>query len=465
MAIVIDDFAGRRVHMIGVGGSSMSGLAGLLRQRGYEVTGSDNYDSYLVPAVRSAGIPVTIGHRAENVHGADLVVFSAAIAPENPERQEAQRLGIAQMERSVLLGQLMRGYREAVCVAGTHGKTSTTAMLARALVECGLDPSVHLGGSFDFIGGSTRVGGHGVFVAEACEFHASFLEMQPTVAVVLNVEEDHLDYYRDIDHIAQTFARFVSLVPPHGVCAVNGDDPRARALLEGLPCRRITFGVGERNDWRAVGLTYDEQGRASFDAAFRGEVRAHVALRVPGAFNVLNALAALAAADAVGADAACAAESLGRFENVHRRFEHTGTVDGVALYHDYGHNPAEMRGALSVATLQPHKTLWAVMQPHTYSRVKRLFADYIHCCDAADEILITDIYAARESDPGDIHSGMLVDAIAKTGQRVHWTPTFDDTEAYLRAHWQPGDLVLTMGCGNINVLNDQIARHGDGWKA
>lgn len=211
----------------------------------------------------------------------------------------------------MLLGQLMRGYREAVCVAGTHGKTSTTAMLARALVECGLDPSVHLGGSFDFIGGSTRVGGHGVFVAEACEFHASFLEMQPTVAVVLNVEEDHLDYYRDIDHIAQTFARFVSLVPPHGVCAVNGDDPRAPGAAGGpaLPQNHLRRGRAQRLAGRRRRMT--RQGRASFDAAFRGEVRAHVALRVPGAFNVLNALAALAAADAVGADAACAGRKPG----------------------------------------------------------------------------------------------------------------------------------------------------------
>lgn len=461
MSLHIDAFQGRRVHMVGIGGSSMSGLAGLLHQRGYRVSGSDNYDSYLVEAVRALGIPVALGHRAENVSGADLLIFSAAISPENPERQEAARLLIPEMERATLLGQLMQGYRQAVGVSGTHGKTTTTAMLSQALVEAGMDPSVHIGGNFDYIDGSTRVGGHGVFVAEACEFHASFLEMRPTVAVVLNIDEDHLDFYRDIDHIAQTFARFVSLVPKDGFCVGNGDDARVRDLMAKAACRTLSFGLLKENDVRPENLSYDPLGCGRFDLCVQGETLARVALRVGGTFNVTNALAALAAAHALGADMEKAVRALSSFSGVHRRFEHTGTVDGVKLYHDYGHNPAEMRGALSVARLQPHRRLWAVMQPHTYSRVKRLFKEYIHCCGDADEILVTDIYAAREKDPGDIHSRMLVDEMVRAGQKAHLTPTFDDTEAYLRAHWQPGDLVLTMGCGNINELNQQIEEHGD----
>ncbi len=460
----IDDYTGKRVHMIGIGGSSMSGLAGLLARRGCLVTGSDNYASYLLEAVRASGVPVTVGHRAENVRGADLIVFSAAIAPDNAERAEAKRLGIPEIERSTLLGQLMRGHRQAVGVSGTHGKTTCSAMLAQALVEAGLDPSVHIGGSFDFIGGGTRAGAPDVFVAEACEFHNSFLEMRPTVAVVLNVEADHLDFFGDIAHIIEAFRRFIRLVPPDGVAIVHGDDARARAAAEGAVCRVETFGVGAENDWRPVGLQYNETGCASFSAVFQGKPVADVSLKVAGDFNAMNALAALAAAHAAGADTRKAAAALGAFRGVHRRFEHTGDVDGVLLYHDYGHNPTEMRGALSVAKKQPHNRLWAVMQPHTYSRVKTLFADYIHCCDDADEILVTDIYAAREADPGDIHSTMIVDAIAKTGKSVHYTPTFDDAEAYLRAHWQPGDLVLTMGCGNVNELNDQIQKNGSGRK-
>ena len=461
MNLSIRDFQGKRVHMIGIGGSSMSGLAGLLKQRGYLVSGSDNYDSYHVRAVREGGIDVKIGHRPENVHGADLVIFSAAISPENPERQEAARLGIPQMERSMLLGQLMQGYDQAVGVSGTHGKTTTTAMLSKILVDCGMDPSIHIGGDYDYIGGSTRLGSKEVFVAEACEFHSSFLEMHPTVAIVLNIQEDHLDYYKDLDDIANAFRTFVGLVPPQGVFIGNGDDENVRRIMAQAACRGESFGFGESCDWRPEDLTLDGEGLPSFTLSFRGQPVCGVKLRVAGRFNIMNAMAALAAAHALGADMQKAAQALSTFENVHRRFELTSVTDGVKVYHDYGHNPVEMAGALSVAKLQRPKRLWAVMQPHTYSRVKRLFKDYIHCCDDADEILITDICAAREVDPGDINSRMLVDAIAATGQHVHLTPTFDDTEQYLRAHWQPGDLVLTMGCGNINVLNEQIRQHGD----
>ena len=461
MSLHIDTFAGKRVHMIGVGGSSMSGLCSLLHQRGYHLSGSDNYASYLTEQVQSLGVSLTLSHQPENVHGADLVIYSAAISPENPERLEATRLNIPQMERSTLLGQLMEGYQNAVGVSGTHGKTTTTAMLSQALIVAGLDPAVHIGGNFDFIGGSTRTGAKDVFVAEACEFHGSFLEMRPTVAVVLNIEEDHLDYYRDLAHIREAFGRFVSLLPPTGIFLGNGDDANVRMLMEAATCRSVTFGLRADNDWQPLNLAYNEYGCGIFDAALHGKILAHVALRVGGEFNVLNALSSLAAAHALDADMEKAARALSDFRGVHRRFEHTGTVSGVKLYHDYGHNPTEMRGALSVAKKQPHRRLFAVMQPHTYSRVKRLFSEYIHCCDAADEVLVTAIYAARESDPGDINSQMLVEEMQRAGVNVRLTSTFDDVEKYLREHWQPGDLVLTMGCGNINELNTQIEKHGD----
>jgi len=230
--------------------------------------------------------------------------------------------------------------------------------------------------------------------------------------------------------------------------------------MRNAACNTLPYGLNRRNRLRPENLRYDEFGRASFDAVLDGATLTQIKLQVAGDYNMMNALSAIGSAVVLGADIEKAAVSLGVFSGVDRRFEHTGTVAGVRLYHDYGHNPVEMRGALSAAKKQPHTRLWAVMQPHTYSRVKRLFADYIHCCEDADEILITDIYAAREKDPGDIDSQMLVDAIAKTGRRVHLTRTFDDAEAYLRAHWQPGDLVLTMGCGNINELNDQIQKRG-----
>ncbi|MGN0775508.1 MAG: UDP-N-acetylmuramate--L-alanine ligase [Candidatus Ventricola sp.] len=457
----IRNYKGKRAHMIGIGGSSMSGLAGMLEKAGVIVTGSDSAASYTTKMLEDQGITVHIGHHAENVHGADLIIYSAAISAENPERAEAARLGIPQMERATLLGQLMEGYAHAINVCGTHGKTTTTSMIAEALLDAGLDPTVHIGGQLDYIGGSTRVGSHETFVVEACEFNASFLQFHPTVAVVTNIEEDHLDFYKDLDDICHAFDRFFALLPENGVCIGNGDDPRVLAALARVKTKAVTYGMGAHNQWQPANLTYSETGCAGFDFAFEGKPLAHVQLQVPGEFNVMHALATMAACVEVGAQPEVVARSLSRFAAPHRRFEYTGTVCGVRLYTDYGHNPAEMRSALQNASHQPHNRLFAVMQPHTYSRVKTLFADYIHCCDLADELLITDIFAAREKDPGDIHATMLVDAIAATGQNVHYTPTFDDAEAYLRAHWQPGDLVITMSCGNIHLLNAQIQAHGD----
>ena len=461
----IKDYTGKRAHMIGIGGSSMSGLAGMLKGFGVTITGSDSVRSYMTEKLQNDGIDVSIGHKAENVHGADLVIYSAAISTENPERAEAARLGIPQMERATLLGQLMEGYTHAINVCGTHGKTTTTSMIAEVLLDAGIDPTVHLGGQLDYIGGSTRVGSRDAFVVEACEFNASFLQFHPTIAVVTNIEEDHLDFYKDIDDICRAFGKFFDLLPEEGLCIGNGDDEHVMQLMKALPCRTQTYGFSAHCDWQPMHITFTETGCADFDFGFRGQSIAHVTLRVPGEYNVMHALSTMAAAVAVGAKPHDVAESLSRFTAPHRRFEHTGTVCGVNLYTDYGHNPAEMNSALQNAAHQPHKRLFAVMQPHTYSRVKTLFKDYIHCCDVADEILVTDIFAAREKDPGDIHATMLVDAIAATGHKVAYTPTFDDAERYLRANWQPGDLVITMSCGDIHLLNAQIQKHGDDYTA
>lgn len=455
----IRDYQGKRIHMIGIGGSSMSGLAEMLMDQGYRVTGSDRVDGYLLNDVRGKGAEVFVGHRAENVHGADLVVYTAAIAPDNPERVEAERLGIPSMERAYLLGQLMEGYPQAVGVCGAHGKTTTTAMLSQILVECGLDPSVHIGGKLDAIGGSTRIGKSGTFLAEACEFRRSFLQLHPTMAVVLNIDADHLDCYKDIDEIEATFGQFLKLLPQDGLAIGKGSDERIMRQFAELSCRTETFGMGPENDWHPMNLAEDDRGYASYDLYYQEEPIAHVTMDVPGDFNVENGLAALAAAHALGADMKKAAESLSHFHGAHRRFELTDVVDGVEVFHDYGHNPAEMRNALSVARKRCKGRLFAVMQPHTFSRVKSLFDEYLTCTEAADFTLVTDICAAREKDPGDIHSGMLVEGMRAHGIDAVWTPSFDDTEAYLRAHWQPGDLVLTMGCGDINLLNAQIHRH------
>ena len=455
------DYKNKRVHMIGIGGSSMSGLADMLLAEGYTLTGSDNTRSHAVERLESKGVPVHIGHRPENVRDADLIIFSAAILPDNPERVAARRMGIPEMERSVLLGQLMRGHRVSICVSGAHGKTTTSAMIAQTLLDCGMDPTVSIGGRLDAIGGGSRVGSKSFFVAEACEYHSSFLEMHPTLAVVMNIDRDHLDYYGDIEHIEQAFADFLFLVPDNGMALGWGDDARVMRLFSALKCETRTFGTSEGCDYRSVGTVIGPTGCESFDVAFRGTVLGHISLQVVGESNRLDALAAFAACHMSGADPESVCASLSGFKGAHRRFEHTGDIDGVKMYHDYGHNPAEMRSAVSAAVLQRPRAVWAVMQPHTYSRVITLFDDYLDCTAEADHTLVTDIFAAREKDPGTIHSAMLVEGMRRKGIDAVLTPTFEDTEAYLRAHWQPGDLVITMGCGNINLLNEIMQKHGD----
>ncbi len=461
MAANIFDYKGKRAHFIGIGGSSMSGLAGYLKQLGYEVSGSDRTKSHKTDHLEEKGIKIHIGHAAQNVHGADIVIYSAAIAPDNPERAEAARLHIPQIERCDLIGDLMAGHRFAVGVSGTHGKTTTTSMLAQAFLSAGADPTIHIGGELDFIGGSTRAGDGRDFIVEACEYRESFLQFKPTVAIVLNIDEDHLDYYRDIDHIEEAFAKYVAIVPEDGWCVAWGDDPRARRVCLNAKCNAMTYGLGPDNMLRPENLTYDEQGFAAFTAVLNGERLGDFHIGVASECNMLDALAVICVCHIRGLDMAKVAQALHSFVGAHRRFELTSVTDGVRCYTDYGHNPAEIKNALKIASMQPHKTLWSVWQPHTYSRTKTLFDQFVQTFDVADRLLITDIMGAREADPGDINSGMLLGPIRARGVDAQWTPTFDDTEAYLRAHWQPGDIMISHGCGDIDLLNEQIALHGD----
>ncbi len=455
----IRDYLNKRVHMIGIGGSSMSGLARMLFEKGYAVTGSDHLETYTTKALRALGIPVAIGHEEKNVRDAELIIYTVAIAQDNAERAEASRLNIPQLERAVLLGQLMDGYETAVGVCGTHGKTTTTSMIAQILMETQSDPTIHIGGSFDAIGGNVRTGSGGIFLTEACEFNLSFLQLKPRVAVITNIDEDHLDFFRDLNDIQSAFGSFLSLVPQDGFAVGNGDDERVVGLFQTLACKTVTFGMNASSDVYPAQLSYNQYGCGDFDAMYRGEMMGRVSLQVAGAFNVQNALAAAAFAASMGLDMQTACAALSGFKGARRRFELTGVIGGVRLYHDYGHNPVEMKNALSIAKLQPHNRLWAVMQPHTYSRVKKMLPQYFTCTQAADITLVTDIYAAREKDPGDIRAEQIVIGMLENGLTAIHTPTFGDTEAYLRAHWQPGDLVLTLGCGNINQLNEQINEH------
>lgn len=450
---------GETIHFVGIGGSSMRGLARLVKGQGYAVTGSDQTRSHATEKLQALGIPVTIGHFASSVHGAGFVVYTAAISQDNAELVECRRLGIPAIERAELLGQLSEVFERSIAVCGTHGKTTATSMLTQVLVNTGVDPTIHIGGELDLIGGSVRSGKSDLFLTEACEFQESFMTLTPSLALVLNIDADHLDYYKDIFHIENTFAKFLGKIRPGGTAVLCADNERALSMKGRVSCNVLTYGLDNQADYTAENIACDAQLHYSFTPVFRGERLAPVTMQVPGKLNALNALGVLAVARTLGLASEEIAEALHGFAGAHRRFEKTGEVDGVVLYHDYGHNPEEFRSVIPLAAALPHRKLFVVCQPHTYSRTKALFQDYLTAFDGADEVLVTDIYAAREKDPGDIHATQLVNALKEKGVPAVYTKDFDGTEQYLNENWQRGDVVITLGCGNINLLNEQIHSH------
>ena len=451
------DYIGSKVHMIGIGGASMSGLAIILQQKGCTVSGSDIIDSEILDALRERGMSIEIGHACENVKNADLAVYSMAIAEDDPEIVYCMDKGIPIIERSVLLGQLSSDYGRSVAVCGTHGKTTVTSMLAQILVESNMDPTVHIGGVLNSLGGGVWMGNSDLFLTEACEYRRNFMNIDPTHIILLNIDEDHLDYYQDIEEIEDSFGDFLAKLPEEGWALVNGDDKRVENMTGRACCETSAFGKSESCTYRITDITEDENGRCSFDISFRGDHIGHVDMSIPGDFNAMNALAAIAMAHHLGVDAERACSIAERFAGAQRRFERTGMLNGAELFHDYGHNPAEMSNAVSIARKRCKRgRLWAVIQPHTYSRVKTMFEDYLSCTEDADVTLITKIFAAREKDPGDIDSGMLVDAMKDRGLDARLTPEFSDAIKVLRDEVREGDLVITMGCGDIYKLNDML---------
>ena len=451
------EYKGKRVHLIGIGGASMSGIARILQSFGCSISGSDLNESHNIEQLRKAGIRVYLGHDASNVGNADLVVYSMAISQDNPEIVYCIENGIEPIERSVLLGQLTREYKKTLAVCGTHGKTTVTSMLAQILTEAGTDPTIHIGGVLDAIGGSIRMGGRDIFLTEACEFRRNFMNLFPTVAILNNIDADHLDCYRDIEDIACAFKDFLGKLPADGWVVGNGDDPRTRDVLEQSGRRYLTFGMSDSCDYRMTDVKEDKKGYICFNAYHKTKYLGNVKMAVPGLFNAVNALAAIAASNELGIDPQAACDTLSRFRGAKRRFELTGTLNGAELFTDYGHNPTEIRNAISIARKRCDEgRLWAVLQPHTYSRLKLSFDDFVTCTREADITLVTDIYAAREADPGDIDSQMLVESMKEHGINAVLTRTFADAAKEIYDGVGPKDLVITLGCGNINLLNDRL---------
>ena len=438
----------KRIHLIGIGGCSMNGLAQILMARGYEVQGSDSQESPFTRRLSELHVPVAIGHSADNIAGADLIIYSAAIKPDNVERAAARELGIPELERSVALGQLTEGYKSVVGIAGCHGKTTITSMLALISERGGMDSTVHIGGFVDFLNGGTRIGSHELFITEACEYVESFLTLRPTVALINNIDNDHLDYYRDIDHITDAFRKFLALLPEDGLFIGCTDDSRVRGLMEEFSGRKISYGM-ENAEYIPGNIVFDDMGCASYDLIHNGAPLCRMALHVPGMHCVIDSLAAAVVALELGAGADTIAAALAEFSNTRRRFEFYGERDGIKVFHDYAHHPAEIRAALDAASRYPHNTLWCVMQCNSYTRAKTLFVDNVTSFRDADRVLVVDIYPGREKDDGTVHARDMVNGINEGTHNAIYTPTFEDVRAYLDKNAQPGDIVITLGSGDV----------------
>lgn len=458
------------VYFVGIGGISMSGLAEILADAGFKVSGSDRQKSTLTEGLEQKGIKVFYGQRAGNITSdIDCVVFTSAIREDNPEYIATMEQGLPHLTRAELLGQLMKNYRSSIAISGTHGKTTTTSMISEILLQADTDPTISVGGIYKSIGGNIRVGGSDYFVTEACEYTNSFLSFFPTVGIILNIEEDHLDFFKDLQDIRHSFRKFAELLPEDGCLIINADIPARKEITEGLPCQVITYSISDTTaDYYASDISHDALGHPIFTAhaakdagngstgsAALSPVR-NVTLSVSGDHNIGNALAALAAADFLRIDQGTALNALKSFSGTDRRFEFKGTIGGVNIIDDYAHHPTEITATLKAAGTYPHKTLWCVFQPHTYTRTKAFMDDFAKALCLADKVVLADIYAARETDNLGISSRTLQKKIQDLGGECHYFPTFDEIENFLLENCTKDDLLITMGAGDVYKIGENL---------
>lgn len=438
----------------------MSGLAEILMNEGFKVSGSDMKQSELTDTLKAKGAKIEIGQKAENIEEPDIVVYTAAIHPDNPEYAAAVSKNIPMLSRAELLGEIMANYTEAVNIAGTHGKTTTTSMITDMVLEAKKDPTVTVGGMLDAIGGNIRIGKSDLFIAEACEYTNSFLSFHPTLAVILNIEADHLDFFKDIDDIRASFRKFIHTLPQNekGFLVINGDIDDIDYFTKDLGCGFVTFGKNKSCDYTAEDISFDEKACASYTLVKNGVKTVRVELSVPGEHNVYNSLAAIASAERMGIDTKTAAAALVKYNGTKRRFEYRGSVNGADIIDDYAHHPQEIEATLKAAKLYPHKKIRVIFQPHTYTRTKALLGDFADALMLADEVILADIYAAREKNTIGVSSNDIAELINAHGGNAGYIPDFDKIIEYVLKHTEPGDLLITMGAGNVVDIADRLTR-------
>ena len=447
----------KNIHMIGIGGVSMSGIAAILTNWGFNVTGSDWAKSEATDKLNSMGIQVTIGHNLEDVSKSDVVVYSAAIKQDDPEMLEAKRLNIPTIERADFLGELTRCYKDTICISGTHGKTTTTSMISLCFLEALKDPSIQVGAFLKSLDGNYRVGNSEHFVIEACEYVESFLKFSPKSEIILNIDNDHLDYYKNLENVKKAFIKYVKLLPEDGHLIINADDPNCLDLPVYSKAPAIKYGIeNEDVDFSAQNIIFNEDGFPEFDVYKFGEFFGRFELSIPGKHNVLNALACITLCDAYGIEVSYMQTALKKFTGADRRFEFKGTVNGAKVYDDYGHHPTEVAATAKALKNKKYNQSWVVFQPHTYSRTFNLLDDFAQALLSFDNIIVTDIYAARETNTYNISSEDLVNAIIKQGKDAKYIPSLEACASYLKDNVKADDIVLTLGAGTVTNIGPMI---------
>ena len=449
----------KKIHMIGIGGVSMSGIAEILHHFNFEITGSDLAESETTNKLESKGIKVTIGHDLENAGNSDLIVYSAAIKQDDPEILEAKAHNIPLMERADFLGEITKCFKETICISGTHGKTTTTSMVSLCFLEALKDPTIQVGAHLSAIDGNDKIGNSEYFILEACEYVESFLKFRPHAEIVLNIDNDHLDFFKNIENIKQAFIKYVKLLPEDGLLVTNYDDKNCLELLQNTKSKYLTYSLKDKNaNFFAENINFDENGFATFDVLQNGKYFETITLSVPGIHNVSNALACIALCNEYGLDKNYIKSALKKFTGADRRFEFKGKLNGANIFDDYAHHPTEINATVNALKNKKFNKSWVVFQPHTYSRTANHLDEFAEVLMNFDNIIIIDIYAARENNIYNISSKDLVDKICSLGKKAIYLPDFDSTVAYLKENLKENDLLLTLGAGTVTKIGPMLLK-------
>ncbi|MBL7575032.1 UDP-N-acetylmuramate--L-alanine ligase [Peptoniphilus asaccharolyticus DSM 20463] len=454
----IDEHKYNHVHFIGIGGISMSAIAQILLNYNYSVSGSDRKSSPITDKLESLGAKIYFEHSPKNIKNADLIIYTDAISLDNQELEAAIKSKVDIIDRASFLGQLMKNYKTSIAVSGTHGKTSTTSMLTEILLNTEENPTILLGGNLDEIGGNVKIGDKDLLLTEACEYRANILKYFPTTSIVLNIDEDHLDFFDNIEHIISTFEGLVKNLTVQDTLVLNVDDEKVKNLQSKAVCKVITCSAKDQSaNYFAKNINLKNEC-PTYDLYHNGEFKGEVQLSVLGEHNVYNSLCAIAAAYENNMPLDIIIKSLKKYTGVHRRLEFKGVYNNASVIDDYAHHPTEIKASLKALKTQCKSRLFCIFQPHTFTRTKLLLDSFSKSFDDTDLTIITDIYAAREKDYGDIHSKTLVDAIINYGDKAVYMSDFSDIVTYLKNELQPNDIVVTMGAGDVFKIGDDLLK-------